>query len=132
MPIQWSDKYSTGVKIVDNQHQQLFALIDILGEASQASPSKEVIEKALDFLETYVKSHFAYEEVCMALRKCSVADKNIEAHKKFLESFQEFKERFKKDGATSDLLKEIQSVSENWLVKHICSVDTTLRQQSDK
>ncbi len=58
MPIQWSTKYATGVKEVDNQHQQLFALINKLSEASQAAPGKEVIEKALAFLETYMKSHF--------------------------------------------------------------------------
>ena len=127
MPIQWNDSYSTGIGEIDNQHKQLFVFINKLGEASQQSVSKDLLEKTLGFLETYVKAHFAFEEACMSQRKCPVAEKNRDAHQKFLEAFHGFKNRFIRDGANSALLQEIHSVSEKWITSHICKIDVMLK-----
>ncbi|MGE3848500.1 MAG: bacteriohemerythrin [Gammaproteobacteria bacterium] len=59
---QWSDKYDTGIALVDEQHRNLVRLLNKLIDhlAHQAEPP--VLRAVLEELETYAEVHFQAEE----------------------------------------------------------------------
>ena len=126
--IQWNDSYSTGVSELDSQHRVLFQYINRLEDANKAeNVDAAEVGFILKFLENYCKSHFSQEERCMAERKCPVAAKNLDAHKKFLEFFGQIKDRHNREGATRQLVKDVYEASSAWLTNHICGIDINLR-----
>lgn len=62
----WSQDYSVGVRLIDNDHKQLVELVNDLHEQIAAGASHERVTTALAFLARYVKDHFAREEALMA------------------------------------------------------------------
>ena len=72
--------------------------------------------------------HFGYEEECMAKHKCPVAGENKRAHELFVEGYHSYRDRYKRGGATEDLIRDIHEECERWLVNHICKIDTHLKE----
>lgn len=131
MPVEWNDSYSTGDARIDSQHQKLFGYVNTLEKMIEAArggqaPTHREVEDLLDFLEMYVNVHFAYEEVCMAIRRCPLAAQNREAHGKLINFYGEFRETVK-GGATLSDLESLHTALANWLVNHICRIDVSLR-----
>ena len=63
MPIAvWSDSYLTGDPTVDNQHKQLFKLVNELHGAILGGHSQEVQGPTLKTLARYTVDHFGTEE----------------------------------------------------------------------
>ena len=124
----WEEKYATGVAELDKQHQQLFQYTNNLEEIIRDNAlSKQTIERLLHFLEQYVKVHFNHEETCMFKHQCPIANKNKEAHQKFIEHYIKTEERVKTEGATDAILIDLHHFLETWLVEHICKIDTQLK-----
>lgn len=66
MPIiTWSDAYCTGDAVIDDQHRELFALVNELHDAIVVGRGRERIAPTLDRLAAYVTTHFAAEEELM-------------------------------------------------------------------
>ncbi|MCK6447928.1 MAG: hemerythrin family protein [Planctomycetes bacterium] len=127
MTLTWSDTYETGNDRIDGQHLKLFELTNRL-EAMLAGREKLDPTPVLSYLETFVNIHFCYEELCMAMGKCSVQQTNKDAHAKFMALFAQFKSRFASEGATRGLVQDLHDAIAGWIVKHICKIDVELRQ----
>ncbi|MDQ6986711.1 MAG: bacteriohemerythrin [Mariprofundaceae bacterium] len=123
----WSDEYSTGDDEIDRQHKQLFQYLADL-EAHMASGIDEAyVKKFLNTLGLYTRSHFCYEEICMRIKNCPVAEKNKDQHTKLLDAYTQFCQRFEREGVSDDLLARLHDFLESWLINHIMKVDTHLR-----
>lgn len=127
MAVVWSEKYSTGDPDIDEQHQQLFQYLADLEEHMKTDVDDVFMRRFLDFLGLYTRSHFCFEEICMRQRACPVAGKNKEQHKKLLDAYVKFRQRFEIEGVSEDLLKRLHDFLESWLVNHILRIDTHLR-----
>lgn len=131
MPIQWSHQYEVGDPRTDSQHQNLFEYvnrIEHLIEQGKTGPlDRREVEHLFVFLEAYVNTHFAYEELCMALRGCKVAQKNKEAHDKFLEFWADFNRTHAPQSISVAALETLHSTLTGWLTQHICKIDVALR-----
>lgn len=64
--INWSDKLSVKVEIIDEQHKVLIGIINDLQEAMQAGRGKAIMNDVLIRLVDYIKMHFSMEEKLMA------------------------------------------------------------------
>jgi hemerythrin-like metal-binding protein len=60
--IDWTDSLSVSVERFDAQHKRLVALINELHAGMRARKGKEAVDKVLDGLVEYTKTHFAAEE----------------------------------------------------------------------
>ncbi|MCX7740121.1 MAG: hemerythrin family protein [Meiothermus sp.] len=131
MPIEWSERYAVGEARVDRQHQKLFEYINRLErlvEEAQSQPlDQEEVENVFAFLEAYVHTHFAYEELCMALRGCPVAQRNKEAHERFLDFWTDFSRKHSPKTVDPQALERLHTALSGWLTQHICKVDVGLR-----
>ena len=128
MAVAWSTKYETGEERIDRQHQNLFEAIN---KVEKLLDKPEIDDKDLNdllrFLSNYTRIHFVYEEFCMFRVKCPLADKNMVAHDKFMEALKDLENRFRREGASRTLLVDIYDAASEWLIKHICKIDTHLK-----
>jgi hemerythrin len=126
--LQWSEQFATGSPLVDTQHRMLIEKINHLEELlSGPPPTKATCDALLEFLGSYVATHFKFEEHCMERAHCPVHEKNKQAHEAFMGTFAKFKERYVKEGPKPDLLKGLQTTAAAWIKEHILSVDIQLR-----
>jgi len=124
--VEWEDRFSVGIKEINDQHKKLIALTNTLFEACrQGSESAgEAFAPALKEAVDYVKTHFAFEEGLMN----RFAYPQISEHKKEHESFvmkiieeaQAFKEgrRF--------VPNHFARFLRDWLLEHIAIQDQKL------
>ena len=132
MPFTWTDdKYSTGVKEIDEQHKRLFKIINELEETLEKpeldNMNTKKIKRLIVFLGSYTKAHFGYEEECMFRNKCPLYKKNEDAHRKFINFYKDIRTESEEKGISKELAKKLYETSGNWLVNHIGKIDTHLR-----
>jgi hemerythrin-like metal-binding protein len=65
-PVQWSEKFSVGVRELDEQHQQLIKLLNLLiSTQGTANTRSEAISDTLMAMTRYAQAHFKAEEKLM-------------------------------------------------------------------
>lgn len=128
----WKDDYCTGLENIDNHHKSIFRQINKLSEKVEKGEGLATIGVFIKSMSSYVKLHFSIEEACMKKYTCPFADKNKEAHTKFLNAFDGFQQRLKTEGPSESLVMEVHDVAENWLTNHIIRIDTNLRDSVEK
>lgn len=131
MPITWTKDFETGETHVDAQHRRLIDYTNELHDMIVAAQNGESLKRRdvddlLFHLESYVTVHFAYEEMCMAMRRCPKAAENKDAHEKLLQFYGKFLEQAKEQ-LTLPMLIELEKTLVSWLTNHICRIDVKLR-----
>ena len=128
MAVAWDDRYSTGEERIDGQHKKLFEHIARLeSQLGKPQPDAQVVRATLQFLETFARTHFVYEELCMFRHQCPMHEKNQAAHNAFMTVVERVKQRHAAEGATRELVAEVYQTLTDWLVGHICKIDTRLK-----
>ena len=83
--IEWDESYSVGVKELDEQHKQLFKMLDVLFDSTDAAACLQTATDVLAGLREYADVHFETEERYMA--ECGYP--GLEIHKTTHEHFRE-------------------------------------------
>lgn len=129
--LQWTDKFETGHSFIDAQHRMLISYVNRLEVLSQnPNPSREDVElvfRFLEFLETYILTHFKDEEDCMFRFRCPAHQENKQAHSEFLDFFRHMKRRLETEGCRPELVKELYEACVAWIRRHILRIDTQLK-----
>ncbi len=126
MAILWSNEYSVGVPLIDQQHQELFRRINSLLDACNQGQGKEKVAEILNFLEEYVKVHFSSEEEFMIKYAYPEYLAHRNQHQHFVENFMNLKRKFEEEGAGISLVVTTNKVVVDWLRNHILLTDTKL------
>lgn len=122
-----NESLKIGIPLIDLQHQQLLDQMDRLTEAMQNRKSLGEIRSILKFLDMYVETHFSYEEQCMHINKCPVANRNKAAHEYFKTSLKSINVQIEQQIYNSDrLIDWINKELKDWFVKHIQGIDLQL------
>jgi len=131
----WNDKFATGNHAVDNDHKEIFRLVEDVLNSSKVM-NKDKNEAAINFLAEYVVGHFAREEALMAESDYPNTDKHTQEHKDFLMVATQFKEDFDDGGyalgeledhpETKHLSVVINEVVISWLANHVMGSDRDL------
>ena len=125
MGIQWSTDYETGHAVVDQEHKDIFALVQKVFDVSSSSRS-EKIDEAVNFLADYTVKHFKHEESLMSESTYPDTDKHKKQHQDFLQSFLALKERIQKEGSTMQVHVEVNQTVVDWLITHVLGSDKLL------
>lgn len=117
----WSDRYSVGIKKIDDQHKVLVDILNELFEAMTQKKGEQAIAKIIRNLVGYTRSHFSTEE--MLLKQYAYPD--YDAHKKIHDEFVQKIDKFQKDfqAGKLSLTTEMSSFLRNWLINHISGED---------
>lgn len=125
--IRWDPaRMSTGVEEIDEQHRELISMINQLHRACASGTGKAELRRMMNFLGQYVQTHFRHEEGLMEEHRCPSAQKNKLAHQAFLKNFEKLVADFETKGESTMVLLDLRRLVGDWLVNHICSIDTKL------
>ncbi|MCX8125342.1 MAG: bacteriohemerythrin [Spirochaetes bacterium] len=119
--IEWGEHLSVGVKVFDEEHKQLIALVNKLNHALQSGSAKKTMEEILRSLANYTKIHFTHEEDYMQLYGYPEYEKHRQEHEALTNQVMDFLNRYQQGKASFSL--ELMNFLKDWLTKHILGSD---------
>ncbi|MCL2225434.1 MAG: hemerythrin family protein [Defluviitaleaceae bacterium] len=137
----WDEKFATGNETVDNDHKEIFSLVEEVLRSS-AIDNKEKNETAINFLATYAVGHFEREENLMAESDYPNTAAHTKEHRDFMAVAMKLKADFDNGGyalgeldlhpETLHLSKVIYGTVINWLTEHVMGSDRNLAEHYKK
>lgn len=119
--VEWSEKLSIGVPIVDKQHQQIIALICELEDAVRDNVGNKLLSASISSLVNYAKLHFVEEESLMAGVNYPGLGKHKLFHQYFLARISVFSERM--ENGEPEVAEDLLTFLKLWFIDHICVSD---------
>lgn len=119
--------YATGIEHIDDQHKMLFQMSEDFRAALDEGKGEQVYGGLLRSLHLYARSHFGFEEQCMAKYQCPVAHRNCVAHTKFMEVLMGFQQRFDSHGFERSDAHRLVDFIDQWLADHIGRIDVQIK-----
>jgi len=119
MVYQWDSSLETGYEKIDNQHKQLFAIVNSLMEASSSGKGDAALLRTLDFLADYTIKHFADEEQLQIDYEYPDYLNHKQLHDEFKVKVGELKKQVSMEGPTKELIGIVCSTAGSWLLNHI-------------
>jgi len=121
----WRSTYETGNEVVDNDHKEIFDMVDRILEGDFTDrPDK--IKTSVDFLTTYVGKHFANEENLMNESNYPKTDVHRKQHGDFVKTVGKLMEKIEGNLESIDLSLEINQTIVDWLAEHVMGSDKDL------
>ena len=119
--IAWSDSYSVGVASIDDQHRQLFEILNKLDEAIEKSRGQRVLTQVLREMVGYTQEHFAFEEKLMAEAGYPGLQAHQAKHRRIIQKVERFDYELNIEGRR--ISREVRDFLQQWLVSHIAEED---------
>jgi len=127
MAIEWDyARMTTGLPGIDAEHQEWIRRFNEFDTAVTSGQGLETIQDTLNFLATYAETHFAHEEALAARHGSPVAALNRANHDQFRAQIQDIQAWIQQEGASLVEVVSLKIDMEQWLINHICKVDTQL------
>ena len=79
----WTDNFSLGVGVIDEQHKRLIDMINQLIDAENVAANSETVSDLLDAMTKYSKEHFRTEEGLLAKYGCPLLDEQKRDHRAY-------------------------------------------------
>jgi len=121
--MQWHKSYETGNKVVDNDHKEIFDMVNKLINISFQN-QRENYTSTIDYLSKYVLRHFANEEGIMDESDYPRSEEHKRQHSDFVKVVTQLRERL--DANESDIGLEINQTIVDWLSDHVLGSDKAL------
>ena len=117
----WNSRYNTGIQIIDEQHQEIFRIVDRLRQQVQEGASRTLVESLLEDLVACSERHFATEESFMAKVRYPDLTSHVAEHVSMLTSLHELLTRYRDSHEAMALM--VPTFMEGWLKHHISDGD---------
>jgi hemerythrin len=111
----WSESLATGIKLIDDQHKELFRQVDNLLDPKDENRYKEI----LDFLENYIVKHFSDEMKMQEQSKYPKAAVHKKYHDEYVKAFRELRAKYLAHGPSVSNNIAINKSVVGWLKDHI-------------
>lgn len=126
--LEFSQKYMTGISLIDEEHKKLFAIIKEADDLVHAEFLHDKYDKIMDILEElrdYTQEHFQDEEEYMKKIGYPELDKQQRAHTDFVEKLLviDLNQLDDIDGNQQEYLERLMDFLTNWLIRHIVGSD---------
>ena len=119
--IEWGDKYSVGISIIDEQHKKLIETINKASMVEISSNSQKDVLAILDQMTEYILKHFETEEHYMKEFDFPEFQSHRNEHIDFTNTTIDYKIRAV--GGDYKIINEILEDLKSWLVNHIQGTD---------
>ncbi len=122
---EFTDKYLTGISLIDEEHRGLFEIIGRaynLVEKNSINDKYDDIMLIIDELEEYTKVHFSHEEEYMENTHYPHLDAQKRAHDTFLSKLEE-KDLGENEEDQQAYLEDLLDFLFAWLSNHILKMD---------
>jgi hemerythrin-like metal-binding protein len=122
--IEWSDKLSVGVNVIDEQHKILFQIINDLHDAMKAGKSKAIIRDVFARLIDYTNFHFAMETRLMDENAYGEASEHKKMHNDLVDDVVALQKKLESSELTIGV--QVLTFLKVWLNEHILKTDKKL------
>lgn len=122
--VSWNPALVTGYAEVDDQHRELYALVNDLNAAALVGVDSAQVDQILRRILRYASVHFSTEEALMERTGYPGTDEHTQLHAEFAEHATEFANAFA-DGQGKPV-PELAAFMQDWLETHIRTVDRPL------
>ncbi len=120
--LEWDDKYSVGVKRIDEEHKKLIGIINKAAVAKKFNKKPSEVLVILDEMSDYAANHFITEETYMVHFGFPEYLHHRNEHIGFTDKMIDFQNRvFNGD---SQVANEAFEFLKQWLVNHIQETDS--------
>jgi len=124
--LKWNSEYQLGLEAIDQQHKQLFAIINELIIATEYTRRNTELLSIVERLESYATSHFLAEEEIFT-QFCFTGRSEHEAeHAVFIDTVKYIRKQCKIIDAP--MAPKMRDFLLSWLSHHILSKDKEYRQ----
>lgn len=122
MPIIWNSAMQTGDRQIDEQHQELVAILNQLEAAQIAGGDDELLHEIFMKLKAYVLFHFGTEEMKMNHAHVPYAHRHVHLlqHQAFADWLAQEEAKVIKD------IPGLVAYLTQWLIDHIEGIDRTM------
>lgn len=114
--IEWNERLSTGIPVIDGQHRRIIGYINDLNQARCQQGVAETLGELLD----YTLSHFEFEEALMEEAGFAGLEEHKRTHDAFRARIEAFAARHARGEDVSD---EVLKLLTQWLYDHIAEDD---------
>ncbi len=128
----WQEHMRVGIEVVDDDHQELFALVKEFEVASQKASGlvdADEIGRILERLQAYVHDHFEREETAQLECQYDGYAENKRQHDELRQTLEKFlaKHRSGEWGDLKVATESMRSFLAIWLQEHIMKTDRKMR-----
>ena len=121
----WNDNYLVGNEVVDNDHKEIFGMVDrLLEDDFKGRPDK--IKTVVDFLVSYVARHFSNEERLMEESGYRKMGEHVKQHRDFVKTVEAFVAKIEGDLDNINLSMQVNEVIVDWLAEHVMISDKAM------
>jgi hemerythrin len=118
---EWTEAYSVGVHLMDEEHKKLVDILNGLYEAVCADKAKDVIEKTLLELLQYTRTHFSNEEKLLKTYGYPQLSEHQEEHQNLTWQVAQLFNDYR--GGKPGVPMRMTTFLRDWLAKHIMRTD---------
>ena len=122
--IPWDDSYKVGIKIVDDQHKQLFDIVNKLYDLEDEDNSKEELRSILYKFNEYMQTHFKDEEEYMASIGYPALDEHKQIHNDIMKNLADIVHTPAK---LAIIKSKMRVVAKRVLIDHIVNEDIKIK-----
>jgi hemerythrin-like metal-binding protein len=117
----WDEKYSVGIQSIDNQHKQIFVILDTLYNSLKIGSAEIVLDQIIPELENYTILHFQKEEFFFKRFNYAESEEHILEHEDFKRNIVKIKTEMQlgRISVSFDLMIFLKK----WIDNHILVVD---------
>ncbi len=119
--IEWSDTYSVGIKLFDDHHKELIAMINSLYNAFLKGEANEKAVEIIEEMIAYTDFHFKTEEEYFDTYNYPATEEHKAIHRTFVDKVVSLKNELQ-EGSTP-VSYDVMNYLRKWLIDHIMGVD---------
>jgi hemerythrin len=120
--MEWTQKYSIGIPVFDDEHKKLIAIINDLHDGIAAGSEKEAMRRAISGLIEYTVLHFQHEEMYFEDWVYPEAGQHAAEHAELKRKVLAYRDRIDRE-ESSELAVEMLRFLSGWLEQHILVED---------
>jgi hemerythrin len=122
----WQTEYETGNKKVDEQHQEIFGIVNALHDAVVTKTDVEILERILHHLASHTVEHFKTEEALMLTVDYPDYDRHKLTHDLLLSKVANLLRKV--SDRDIEMTTDITQFLTDWLAHHIQGEDQKMIQ----
>jgi hemerythrin len=121
--IKWEDKFSVGIKELDEQHKKIIEIINRLSEMKGAGNfSAEDLFKIIQELSDYAQYHFTNEEIYFREFDYPETEAHIREHEEYRLKIKSLKDNYSVEQA-EQTIADLLGFIDSWWIHHINHAD---------
>lgn len=120
--VPWRENYLTGIRVIDDDHQMLFTIINTLIDDVRDKAVSQEIAPTISALRKYVDFHFDREEGYLAKSRYPDLANHRKMHRQLRKKMHDIEELYENNPEILDL-KALCDFLSKWLIRHILGTD---------